>query len=163
MQQPRRMKPAVREAQKKTKWNILRGDTVQVIGKHPESGKQGIVLEVNRSNDRVKVEGINLAKKIIRGDPERGVKPRTVEVEKTIHYSNVSLIDPVTSVPTRVLRRYLEDGTKVRVSKKSGAVIPRPEILSVRRRPVSQVVTDKDTTDKDVWASTYVPYEQNQP
>ena len=34
-------KPQLREAAKKTKWNILRGDKVQVIGNHPERGKQG--------------------------------------------------------------------------------------------------------------------------
>ena len=37
-----------REAAKKKRWNILRGDKVQVIGRHPESGKQGIVMEVLR-------------------------------------------------------------------------------------------------------------------
>lgn len=160
MKKPIYVKPQIREAQKKSKWNIVRGDTVQVIGNHPESGKQGIVLEVNRKNDRVKVEGVNLYNKVVKGDPGRGIKSRTVQKERTMHYSNVNLVDPVTSLPTRILQRYLEDGSKVRVSKRSGAVIPRPEILSIRRKPVSQVVTDKDTTDEEVWESTYVPYEE---
>jgi len=160
MQQPLRIKPQIREAQKKNKWNIVRGDTVQVIGKHPESGKQGIILEVNRKNDRVTVEGVNMYTKIIKGDAERGVKDRSIKKERTIHYSNVNLVDPVTSLPTRIVKRYLEDGTKVRVSKRSGAVIPKPEILTVRKRPVSQVVTDKDTADEHVWASTYEGYKR---
>ena len=44
-----------------------------------------------------------------------------------IHVSNVSLIDPSQGVPTRVRTGYLEDGTKVRVSKKSGSLIPKPD------------------------------------
>jgi hypothetical protein len=35
-------KPQLREAAKKTKYNVLRGDKVQVIGQHPERGKQGM-------------------------------------------------------------------------------------------------------------------------
>jgi hypothetical protein len=35
-------KPQLREAAKKTKYNVLRGDKVQVIGNHPERGKQGM-------------------------------------------------------------------------------------------------------------------------
>lgn len=159
MSKPPRIKPAICEARKKQKWNIVRGDIVQVIGSHPESGKQGTVLEVNRKNDRLRVEGVNLYKKKLKGNSERGLKSRLVDREKSIHYSNVNLVDPVTSQPTKVIRRILEDGTKVRVSKASGAIIPRPEILLVRRKPIRQVVTDKDTTDEDVWASTYVPYE----
>ena len=40
-------KPQLREAEKKTKWNILRGDKVQVIGNHPERGKQGKIFKEN--------------------------------------------------------------------------------------------------------------------
>lgn len=35
-------KPQLREAAKKTKYNVLRGDKVQVIGQHSERGKQGM-------------------------------------------------------------------------------------------------------------------------
>ena len=154
------MKPQIREAKKKKRWDILRGDLVQVIGGHKDSGKQGIVLEVIRKQDRVKVEGVNLYSKLVKGDPQKGTTDRFVQKEKTIHCSNVNLVDPVTKLPTRISRRYLEDGGKVRVAKKSGAVIPHPEILSVRKRPMRQVITDKDTRDEDVWASTYIPYDQ---
>ena len=158
----KQLKPQIREAQKKTKWNILRGDTVQVIErKHPEYGKQGVVMEVDRKKDRVIVEGLNLGPKRIKGDPERGLKGKTIQKERSMHYSNVNLVDPVTGYPTRVFRKYLDDGTKVRVSKKSGAIIPRPDILTVRRRPLSAVVTESDTTsDEDVWEVTYVAQEE---
>jgi len=75
-----------------------------------------------------------------------------------MHYSNVNLVDPVTGLPTRVGRKVLEDGTKVRVAKKSGALIPRPEILLQRRRPKSATVTGSCTSGADdVWEITYQP------
>lgn len=153
------IKPANREAAKKTKWNILRGDTVQVIERnHPEYGKQGIVKVVDRKRDRVIVEGLNTAPKHVKPDPDRGLSGRTIIVERSIHYSNVNLVDPVTNLPTRVSRKILEDGKKVRVAKKSGAIIPRPEILSQRRRPKSATVTPSDTSDIDVvWEISYTP------
>jgi large subunit ribosomal protein L24 len=152
-------KPQIREAAKKSKWNILRGDTVQVIDrKHPECGKQGIVTLVDRKRDRVIVQGINLAPKHIKPKPDMGRPGRTVERERSIHYSNVNLVDPVTGLPTRVRRKILEDGTKVRVAKKSGAIIPRPEILLERRKPKNMTVTESCTTDADaVWEITYKP------
>jgi large subunit ribosomal protein L24 len=154
----RELKPQFLEAAKKTSWNILRGDRVQVIErKHREYGKQGIVLEVDRKRDRVTIEGVNLASYHIKGDAERGTKSKTIQKERSLHYSNVNLVDPVTGFPTRVSRTFLEDGTKVRVAKKSGAIIPRPEILSIRKRPARTNVTESDTVkDEDVWEVTYV-------
>ena len=51
----------------------------------------------------------------------------------TIHYSNVMLIDPSTGLPTKVATRFLEDGSKVRVAKKSGHIIPKPDPLADRK------------------------------
>eukprot|EP00560_Eucampia_antarctica_P005841 CAMPEP_0197840002 /NCGR_PEP_ID=MMETSP1437-20131217/45351_1 /TAXON_ID=49252 ORGANISM="Eucampia antarctica, Strain CCMP1452" /NCGR_SAMPLE_ID=MMETSP1437 /ASSEMBLY_ACC=CAM_ASM_001096 /LENGTH=168 /DNA_ID=CAMNT_0043449541 /DNA_START=247 /DNA_END=750 /DNA_ORIENTATION=+ len=149
----RKNKPQLREAAKKKKWDIVRGDTVQVISRnHPEFRKQGVVLEVNRKADRITVEGVNFGPFRMKGDKERGIRGQTITKERSLHYSNVNLVDPVTGKPTRITKQYLEDGTKVRVAKKSGAVIPRPEILTLRKRPMSQVVTASCTgSDEDVW------------
>mmetsp|Transcript_28057 Transcript_28057/g.39436 ORF Transcript_28057/g.39436 Transcript_28057/m.39436 type:complete len:207 (+) Transcript_28057:226-846(+) len=152
-------KPQIREAAKKNKWNIVRGDKVQVIGKHPEKGKQGIVSKVIHDLDRVIVEGVNMGPFQIKGDPDRGVKGQILQKERTIHYSKVSLIDPVSGLPTRIYKKYLEDGTKVRVAKKSGAIIPRPAILTQRKKPVSGIITESDTLDEDAWENTYDPNE----
>ena len=153
----RKSKPQLREAEKKKKWHIVRGDNVQVINRiHPEFGKQGIVLEVNRKADRITVEGVNFGPRRIKGDKERGIPGQTINKEISMHYSNVNLVDPVSGKPTRITKHYLEDGTKVRVAKKSGAIIPRPEILTIRKRPLSQVVTNSCTdNDDDVWKVTY--------
>eukprot|EP00592_Proboscia_alata_P010688 CAMPEP_0194357470 /NCGR_PEP_ID=MMETSP0174-20130528/4941_1 /TAXON_ID=216777 /ORGANISM="Proboscia alata, Strain PI-D3" /LENGTH=186 /DNA_ID=CAMNT_0039127499 /DNA_START=29 /DNA_END=589 /DNA_ORIENTATION=+ len=153
---PKRI-PQLIEAAKKTKWNILRGDTVQVVGKHAEKGKQGVIIEVDRKSDQVVVEGVNMKERFVKADPESGTKRGSEMMPHPLNYSQVNLVDPVTGFPTRVGRKYLEDGTRVRVSKRSGAIIPRPEILLIRRKPISQTVSDKCTTDELVWKVTYDP------
>lgn len=160
------VKPAIREAAKKKRWDIVRGDKVQVISRnHPENGKQGIVSQVIRKQDRVIIEGINMHPKRTAGDPDRGIKGATVMTERAIHYSNVNLVDPMTGKPTRVFRKFLEDGSKVRVSKVSGAIIPKSELLKMKS-PGNSIVTEDDTTEDAVWEVTYplfkLPQQQQQ-
>ena len=101
------------------KMKIKKGDKVEVLtGK--DKGKRGEVLRVYPEKNKVVVEGVAIVK--------RHVKPNTanqqggiVEAEAAIDASNVALIDPKTDKPTRVGYLIKEDGTKVRVSKKSGA------------------------------------------
>ena len=50
-------------------------------------------------------------------------KKKTVQKEFPVHISKVSLIDPELNVPTRTKTGFLEDGTKVRVSIKTGSII----------------------------------------
>jgi large subunit ribosomal protein L24 len=103
------------------------------------------------------VEGVNLGPKHVKGNSDRGLPGRMIQTERAVHYSRVNLVDPVTSQPTRVMRKILENGSKVRVSVKSGAVIPRPDILTFRKRPVNATVTESDTAEDDVWTISYVP------
>ena len=152
-------KPQLREAAKKKQWDIVRGDKVQVIGKHPERGKQGIVLKVLRDKDRVIVEGVNMGPRNIKGDKDRGIQGKTIMKERTLHYSNINLVDPVKGVPTRITKKILETGEKIRVAKKSGAVTPRPDILTFRKRPINSVVTESCTPEDAAWEVTYADYE----
>jgi ribosomal protein L24 len=81
-----------------------------------------------------------------------------VNVESPVSYSNVSLIDPVTKAPVKVSWRYLEDGSKVRVTRgnlASGSIIPRPEILKQRKKPRPASVGNSDTTIEQAVAETY--------
>ena len=76
-----------------------------------------------------------------------------------IHYSNVRLVDPVTRAPVRVSWRFLEDGSKVRVTvgkKASGSVVPRPEVLAQRRTP-APLPGPKDTPASVASRVTHVP------
>jgi large subunit ribosomal protein L24 len=100
--------------------HVRRGDEVIVLtGK--DAGKRGKILHVDTHKSRVKVEKVNLIKKHVRPsqkNPQGGI----VEKEGTIHISNVRLWDAKAGAPTRVGMKRLEDGRKVRVSKKTGEI-----------------------------------------
>ena len=99
------------------KWKIKQGDEVIVIaGK--EKRKRGKVISVDRKKQRVVVERVNLVKKHVKRS--EGRPGEIQEREASIHVSNVMLVDPKEDVATRVGFTRLEDGTKVRVDKKSG-------------------------------------------
>ena len=93
-----------------------------ISGKH--KGATGQVIEIMNDSDRVRVEGVNQIKRHLK--PGRDPKiPQGGIIEKwgTIHISNVLPVDPQTSKGTRVGFKVLEDGRKVRVSKRSGEVM----------------------------------------
>ena len=103
--------------------HVTTGDTVKVL-RGDDKGHVGKVLRVNRKTGRVVVEGANIVK--------RHRKARTAEeqggiisFEAPIHASNVMLLDPKDDKPTRTRRRIDADGTKERISVKSGDAIPR--------------------------------------
>ena len=75
-----------------------------------------------------------------------------------MHYSNVNLVCPVTNLPTRVARRFLDDGTRVRVAVRSGAIIETPEILKERHRPRKDAAAGPlDTLEDAVLAVSFNP------
>ena len=101
------------------KSRIKKGDNVRVIaGKH--KGSEGEVIAVFRDTSRVLVKNVNIIKKSQRPTQEN---PRGgfVEQEASIHLSNVQLVDPQSGKPTRIGVTVKDDGTKVRVAKRSGA------------------------------------------
>ena len=73
-------------------------------------------------------------------DEEMVQRTKTLQKEHPVHVSNVALIDPNLNQPTRIRIGYLEDGAKVRVSKKSGAIIPKPD-----RNNLTYLARTKDT------------------
>lgn len=102
---------------------VGKGDTVRVL-RGDDKGKEGTILRVNLKTGRIVVDGVNIVK--------RHRKARTAEEQSgiidfpaAIHHSNVMLLDPKGGTPTRVRARVDEDGTKERVSAKSGDAIPR--------------------------------------
>jgi large subunit ribosomal protein L24 len=106
----------------KNKMKVKKGDTVIVIaGK--DKGKRGEVLRSIPADWRVVVQGVNVVKRHTR--PAAGQPGGIIEKEASIHVSNVMLVDPKTDKPTRVGRKLLDDGRKVRYAKGSGEVIDR--------------------------------------
>jgi large subunit ribosomal protein L24 len=103
------------------KLHVKKDDTVFVIsGK--DKGKKGRVIEAYPRENRVLVEGINLIKKHSKPtqqNPQGGILTQ----EAPIHVSNVMLIDPKSGKPTRIGYKTLSNGSKVRISKKSGEEI----------------------------------------
>jgi large subunit ribosomal protein L24 len=96
--------------------HVKKGDTVLVLtGK--DKGKKGKILLVDKTNQRVAVEGVNLVKRHQKPKPP-AVQGGIIEKTVPIHVSNVMLIEPKTGKPTRVgFKR--EDGTVSRVSVKT--------------------------------------------
>jgi len=103
-----------------TKMKIKKGDQVMIIsGRY--KGKKGRVIEVLTKKRKVLVEGWNMHKHHERQNRQRGVAGGIIEREAPIDVSNVMLIEG--GRPVRVGYDVLQDGRKVRVSKKTGAVI----------------------------------------
>lgn len=100
---------------------IKKGDTALVItGK--EKGKKGRVIKVNPSEERLIIEGLNIYKKHMK--PSRKyTQGGIIEKEGLIHLSNVMLVCPKCSKPTRIANQYLTEDKKVRVCKKCKEVI----------------------------------------
>ncbi|MDD4237549.1 MAG: 50S ribosomal protein L24 [Desulfotomaculaceae bacterium] len=109
-----------KKAEPKTngKVHVRKGDTVLVVtGKN--NGKKGKVLSVIPDRSRIIVEGVNVVKRHSRPTqrlPQGGI----VEKEATIHSSNVMLYCGKCNSSTRVGKKVLDDGEKVRVCKKCG-------------------------------------------
>ena len=107
----------------RVKLHVTKGDTVRVV-RGDDKGKQGKVLRVFSKTGRVTVEGVNIVKRhhrARRAEEQSGI----IEKPAPIHASNVMLLDPKSGAPTRVRRQIDEDGTKERISVKSGDAIPR--------------------------------------
>jgi large subunit ribosomal protein L24 len=102
---------------------IKKGDDVIVLtGK--ERGKRGVVREVNPTKGTALVQDINISKRHFK--PGRTARQAgIVDVEQPIHLSNLALVDPKTSKPTRVRSRELANGKKVRIAIASGEQMAR--------------------------------------
>lgn len=103
-----------------SKMNIKKGDKVRVLsGK--DKGAEGNVMRAYPQTQRVTVEKVNVVTKAMRptqANPQGGLS----HVEAPIHVSNVALVCPKCSKPTRIgVKR--DSGKKVRVCKKCGADI----------------------------------------
>ena len=102
----------------------LRTDDEVIVISGKDKGKTGKIIRVDRSRDRVYVEGINIVKRHQRPNPGRpNAQVGVIEREGPVHVSNVALLDPKDRKPTRVGTRRTEDGGRMRVTKRSGTEI----------------------------------------
>jgi len=100
---------------------IKKGDKVLVIA-GASKGRSGEVLQVFTKDQRAVVQGVAVAK--LHTKPKGVGQPGgIVQREAAVHLSNLALIDPNTSKPTKVSFKLLDGGKKIRVARKSGAAI----------------------------------------
>jgi large subunit ribosomal protein L24 len=100
---------------------IRKGDLVVLIAGR-DKGRKGAVIEV-LEDDRVRVEGVNMAKKHQRPNPQAGVQGGIIEREAPLHVSNVMILNPTTQKGDRIGFRTLENGRKVRVFKSNKEMV----------------------------------------
>ena len=100
---------------------IVKGDRVVVLaGK--DKGAEGVVQKAMPETGTVVVEGVNVAKKHqapTRADQQGG----TIDKAMPIDASNVAVISPKDGKATRVGYKVLDDGSKIRVCKRTGEEI----------------------------------------
>jgi large subunit ribosomal protein L24 len=103
---------------------IRKNDSVIVITGR-DRGKRGRVLRVIPDKRRVIVEGVNFIKRHTRPNPQKNIKGGIVEREAPLSASNVQLVCPECSNPTRVGRKLLDDGRRVRYCRKCKGVVDK--------------------------------------
>lgn len=107
----------MKEYSKKIK--LKKNDTVKIIaGK--DRGKTGKILKIDRKNDRVIVQGLNIVKKAAKKKNQQD-KGGIIEIEAPLHISNVALVTKDGS--TSRIGFEFRDGKKVRIAKKTGEVL----------------------------------------
>ncbi len=104
---------------------LRKNDKVKVISGN-NKGKEGKILKIFRSDDKIIVEGVNMIKRHTKPNqknPQGGITQK----EAPIQVSNVMLIDPKAGEPTRLGVKIIEEGEgkkkRMRYGKKSGEII----------------------------------------
>lgn len=101
---------------------IRKGDDVIVIaGK--DKGKRGTVLSIEDNGDRLIIDGVNVAKKHVKANPNTGERGGVTPKNMPIHRSNVMVYDPTSQKGSRVGIRILKDGQRVRFLKSSDQLV----------------------------------------
>ncbi len=98
---------------------IHSGDQVKVISGKDKS-VTGKVLSVNHEADTLVVEGVNLVYKHVKPS-QKNPQGGRLHKESPIRASKVMAVCPKTSKPTRIGYRFLDDGSKERFARISGA------------------------------------------
>jgi len=137
---------------KKVPQPIVKGDLVQVLtGK--DQGKQGKVVKVVEQRTKVLVEGVNVVK-VEMDSREKDEKGATILKMQPVPMADVGVVDPTDNLPCTTVNRYTAEGEKVRVSTRTGRIIPKPP-WERQQRGIRD--GSYDTTEVEVKHNTYVP------
>ncbi|WP_428697518.1 50S ribosomal protein L24 [Stappia sp.] len=99
---------------------LKKGDTVVVLTGR-DKGKSGEIVQMFPDDNKALVRGVNVVRRHTRqsAQSEGGI----ISKELPVQLSNLAIADPKDGKPTRVGFQIKEDGTKVRVAKRSGDLI----------------------------------------
>ncbi len=100
----------------------LKKDDIVVVRAGKYKGKTGKITAVHPYENKVTVEGINIAKKHVKpspAHPQGGI----IEITKPIWVSKVSIQEPTSKKPSRIGYKVSSDGKKTRVFKRTGKEI----------------------------------------
>ena len=97
---------------------IRKGDEV-VVTAGKDKGRRGTVLQM-LDGERILVEGINVAKKHVKANPNAGEQGGILDREMPLDISNVQVFNPKTKKGERVGIKIADDGSKTRIFRQSG-------------------------------------------
>ena len=100
---------------------IRKGDEV-IVTAGKDKGRRGTVLQLF-DDGRVLVEGVNLAKKHIKPNPNVGEQGGIQDKAMPLDVSNVLVFNPTSKKGERIGIRVDDDGSKVRVFRGTGDVV----------------------------------------
>ena len=115
---------AANAAPARSRIRLRKNDVVQVISGR-DAGKQVKILKVIPEKNRIIVQGVGFTKKHTRPNPQRNIKGGIAEREAPIHVSNVQLVCGDCGEPTRIGKKFLEDGRRVRICRKCEGVLDK--------------------------------------
>ena len=100
----------------------IRKEDMVIVTKGRDRGKTGRVISVDKKRNRAVVEGINI---VTRHQKPTGPfrQGGIIEKESAVPVSNLAFYDEQSETSGKIGYRFLADGTKARVFKKSGEVI----------------------------------------
>lgn len=124
-----------------------------------DKGKHGLINSIIKERNWVYVEGLNCEYTMRSQSPN--IQPICMKSEKPLLVTTqVKLIDPSDNKPTDIEWRFTEKGKKVRVSVRTGRIIPLPsgaKELEDFVNPESYAESEKDTKDDEVKEVTFQP------
>ncbi|XP_072037952.1 large ribosomal subunit protein uL24m-like [Amphiura filiformis] len=134
-------------------WKYYKGDLVEILeGK--DKGKQGTISDIIRERNWVIVEGLNCNYRRIGKTPTyRGTY---IASEAPLLHNQVKLVDPSDNLATDIDFRFTEEGEKVRVSQRTGRIIPIPDEALDKTKEMYQE-QPKDTKETEVCEKTFKP------
>ncbi len=100
---------------------IRKGDQVIVLTGR-DKGKRGTVIQ-RVDDERIVVEGVNIAKKHVKPNPMKGSTGGVVDKTMPIHQSNVAIYNAATGKADRVGIQIGDDGKKTRIYRSSGEAL----------------------------------------